>query len=100
VFQSFLGQTFIGVLPVDHLGTAIPDLPPVVVPEPPAPLPPSIDPSAILAALAHVEAALVALEGRVDIQAIRVAALTAKVPPTYVGRLGPMTIVLHPDVPR
>lgn len=63
------------------------------LPAPPAPPGPSIDPSAILAALAATERALVALEGRVS-------ALAAKVPPTYVGRIGPFVVMLKPDLPR
>jgi hypothetical protein len=93
-YQSFAGQVFIPVPPTNHLGVRpIPDLPPIVVPTPPAPPSAPIDPSAIMAALARVEAALTAFEHRLTDVATRM-------PPTYVGKLGPLTIVLHPDPPR
>jgi hypothetical protein len=98
-FQSFAGQVFIPVPPTDHLGVRppIPDLPPITVPTPPErpPAVPSeaVDPSAILAALARVDASLTALEARL-------ADLDAREPPTYRGSLFGITVVLHPDPPR
>jgi hypothetical protein len=98
IWQVWPGQTFIPVEPVDHLGVrAVPDLPPITVSMPPErpPAVPSeaVDPSAILAALARVDASLTALEGRL-------ADLDAREPPTYRGSLFGITVVLHPDPPR
>jgi hypothetical protein len=97
-FQSFSGQVFIPVPPTDHLGVrAVPDLPPITVsmpPErPPAPPSASIDPSAILGALARLDATLTALEAHV-------ADLDAREPPTYRGSLFGIAVVLHPDRPN
>jgi hypothetical protein len=71
----------------------IPDLPPLVIPTPPAPPSAPIDPSAILAALARLDAALTALETRLS-------DLDAREPPTYRASLFGVTVVLHPDPPR
>jgi hypothetical protein len=92
-YQSFAGQIFIPVPPTDHLGVRpVPDLPPLTVPAPSeglstAPSVP-IDPSAILAALARVDATLTALQARLA------------APPTYRGSLFGITVVLHPDPPH
>jgi len=72
---------------------AIPDLPPIVVPTPPAPPSASIDPSAILAALARVNGALTAVEARL-------ADLDAREPPTYRGSLFGIAVILRPDRPH